>query len=60
MSLAMQVRQTYVIKFIVEEGMKGVKSLTSHCRSALQRRQVDYWIKELKSERKGLFNILAL
>jgi hypothetical protein len=57
----MEVEQRYVIKFFLEEGMKGVEiiyRLNEHYgRDALERTQVHYWIKEARSGRKNLSNI---
>jgi hypothetical protein len=57
----MKVEQSYVIKFFEEEGMKGVEiidGLNKHYGwDAIQRTQVYYWIKEVKSEGKDLSNI---
>jgi hypothetical protein len=52
MPLVMEVESRYVIKFFVEEGMKGVEITDRlnkhHGRDALQRTQVYYWIKTVK------------
>jgi hypothetical protein len=51
----------YVIKFFLEEAVKGVgitDRLNKHySRDVLQRRQVYYWIKEVKSGRKDPSNL---
>jgi hypothetical protein len=48
----MQVEQRYVIKFVVEEGMKGVEIIDRlnkhHGRDALQQTQMYYWTIEVK------------
>jgi hypothetical protein len=55
------VEQSYVIKVFVQVGMKGVEVIgrlnRQFGRDALQRPQVCYWTKELKSGKKGLSNI---
>jgi hypothetical protein len=55
------IEQRYVVKFFMEEGVKGIgiiDRLNKHSgRDALQRVQVYYWIKEVKSRRKNLSNI---
>jgi hypothetical protein len=60
----MNVGQTYVSKFFVEEIMNGVEiidRLNEHyVRDAIQRTQVYHWIKEVKSGRKDPSNILLL
>jgi hypothetical protein len=60
----MEVEQWYVIKFFVEEDMKGMEiidRLNKHYgRDALQGTQMYYWIKEVKSGRKDLSNIQPL
>jgi hypothetical protein len=58
----MEVEQTHLIKFFVKEGMKWVEiidRLNKHYgRDPLQRTQACYWIKEVKSGRKDLSNVL--
>jgi hypothetical protein len=48
-------------KLFVEKGMKGVETIDRlhkyYGRDALQRTQVYYWIREVKSGRKDLLNI---
>jgi hypothetical protein len=55
-SLVTHVWQRYIIKFFVEEGMKEMEitdRLNNHYdRHAIQRTQVCYWIKDVKSGRK--------
>jgi predicted HTH transcriptional regulator len=57
----MEVEQRYVIKFVVQEGMKGVKIIgrlnKRYDQDALQQTQVYYCIKDVKSGRKDLSNI---
>jgi hypothetical protein len=57
----MEAEQRSVIKFFVEEGMKGVEivdRLNEHYGGdALQRTQMHYWIREVKSETKDLSNV---
>jgi hypothetical protein len=57
----MEVEQRYVIKFLVEEGMKGVEIIDKLDKyygwDALRRRQVYYLIKEVKSGRKDLSDV---
>jgi hypothetical protein len=56
----MKLEQTYVIKFFVEEGIKGVEIIDRlddyYGRDALQRMHTHYRIKELKSGRHDLSN----
>jgi DNA-binding transcriptional ArsR family regulator len=57
----MEVKQRYVTKFLVEEGVKRLEimdRLNKHYGQAFQRTQVSYWIKEVKTRRKDLSNIL--
>jgi hypothetical protein len=52
----MEVEQMYVSKLFMEQRMKRVAIVDRlnkyHDRDALQRTQVDHWIKEVKSGRK--------
>jgi hypothetical protein len=57
-SLVVEVEQRYLIKFLLDEGMKEVEIINwmnkQYDRHALQRMQVYCWIKEMKSDRKNL------
>jgi hypothetical protein len=57
----MEVKQRYVIKFCVEEGIKKVEIIDRmnkhYSRDVRQRTQVHYWIKKVKSGRKDLSNV---
>lgn len=59
-SLVTEVERRYIIKFFMEEGMKRVeiiKSLSKHDDwGALDRTQVYYWIKEMKSGKNASNN----
>jgi hypothetical protein len=60
-SLFLEVEQTHVVNFVVEEGMKGVKNIDTlnkhYGEDALQRTQAYHWIREVKSGRKDLSHV---
>jgi hypothetical protein len=60
-SLVMEVSQRYFIKFIMEQGMKGVEIIDRLNKHSLgdtvQRTHVYYWMKEVKSGEKDFLNI---
>jgi hypothetical protein len=57
----MEVEQRYVIKFLVEESMKGMEIIgrlhDQYGLDAFQRTQVYCWINEVKPGKKNLSNI---